>query len=176
MYKFLGANSAEFYEQVQPVWQWNSRYWEQVALLNFAKFTTADDPIVRVEAIEKAVQHARHAVFIEHHPFPLSTLGKVLMAYMLVPGVNMASIYSDAFERLKQALEREALWKRHAVHPYAFLFSGTISYMDHGGVLSAYQIDGLESFISVVNRRFPRDGEIQELTGTLMGRLRALRT
>ncbi|MBX9695353.1 MAG: SIR2 family protein, partial [Cyanobacteria bacterium] len=41
--KFLGSNAKEFYDRVKPSWEWNSRYWEQVALLNLARYQTSSN-------------------------------------------------------------------------------------------------------------------------------------
>ena len=47
--KFLKGNAETFYNQVQYAWEWNSRYWEQVALLNLARYHTTADPTQRME-------------------------------------------------------------------------------------------------------------------------------
>lgn len=60
----LGPTNAEgFYISVREQWEWNSRYWEQRALLK------AESDLAT------SIQFARHAVAIEHHSFPLTTLG-----------------------------------------------------------------------------------------------------
>lgn len=53
----LGSAAEDFYVSVQKQWEWNSRYWEQRALL-------AADTDLHI-----ALQYARYAVAIEFHPF-----------------------------------------------------------------------------------------------------------
>ncbi len=83
--KFLRSNAEEFYDRVKPSWEWNSRYWEQVALLNLARYQSSSNVSEGLEYLEDAVIRARHAVAVEHHPFPLTTLGKVLLNHMVAP-------------------------------------------------------------------------------------------
>ena len=64
---FLGAAADEWYIACQKQWEWNSRYWEQRALL------AADDDL------ETALRYARHALAIERHPFTLTTLAKLML-------------------------------------------------------------------------------------------------
>src|SRR6185312_16088150 len=61
----LGKQSDRFYREIHDGWAWNSRYWEQRALLEVERDSRA------------ALQFAEHAVGIEHHPLPLTTLAKV---------------------------------------------------------------------------------------------------
>jgi len=80
--RFLREQAGSFYSRVRPVWQWNSRYWEQVALYYLARYRSERDELL----LQQSVQHARHAVAVEPHPFPLTTLGKVLLAQLGQPG------------------------------------------------------------------------------------------
>lgn len=169
--RYLKENAESFYSQARPAWKWNSRYWEQVSLLNLALYYKDRESAKGLRALENAVQHARHAVSIELHPFCLSTLGKVLMTKMLVDAASMTGIYKEAFRRLKKAIQLEASWSRSAVQPYVSLFSGTINYLDRGGVLSQRQLEDLRDFIHSAERRLSRDFEVSELIGALSERL-----
>jgi hypothetical protein len=77
--KLLGDDADCFYSSTRDQWRWNSRYWEQVSLLSLSKYYRAPDAPDARDHLETAVQHARHAVAIEFHPFGLTTLGKVLI-------------------------------------------------------------------------------------------------
>lgn len=61
----LGSRANRLYEVCSKDWEWNSRFWEQRALL----LSETDLPT--------ALQYARHAVAIELHPFSLTTLSKL---------------------------------------------------------------------------------------------------
>src|SRR5579864_578478 len=75
--ELLKEKASEFYARMQPVWQWNSKYWEQVALMHLSKYYAEPNAADGKDALRQAAQDARHAVSIEHHPLPLTTLGKI---------------------------------------------------------------------------------------------------
>jgi hypothetical protein len=160
--KFLGSNTEKFYERVKPAWEWNSRYWEQVALLHFAKYQTSSDPQEAMDYLQDAVAHARHAVSVEHHPFPLTTLGKVLLSEMQVPGMNMKELFDEAFERLSEAISSEQRRHRVAPQPYGVVFNGVINYLQAGGNLTNQQRGRLENILKMAASKFASDREMQQ--------------
>ena len=156
----LGDNSELFYWKIHDIWKWNSRYWEQVALLNLSKFQVSPTSEEGLEALAKAVQHARNAVAIEHHPFCLTTLGKILMSQMLAPEHSMTDIFAEAFEKLSQAIELEIRWRRSSVQPFMSLFTGTLRFLERNGVLTNLQRDKIRAFLIDAEERLPRDTEL----------------
>ena len=106
----LKEHSAEFFHLSRESWQWNSRYWEQRALLT----QTSD--------IDTAVQYGRHAVAIEAHPFPWTTL-----ASLLIRKLNSAPQQRDAlFEEILDILTKVFKFEdgrnwRSTPHPYSAL-------------------------------------------------------
>lgn len=165
--RFLRSGAGEFYKNVQRDWQWNSRYWEQVALFNLACFRSQGDEIFLLQA----VQHARHAVAIEPHPFPLTTLGKVLLAQIGQPGLNNKDIYSEAQGALKKAVEIEHSKGRASVHAYVTLFRGTNEYLDYGEHLSDQERSVVRDLVDLARRYFPKDRELRELADQVYGRI-----
>lgn len=81
----LGEATDQFYLKIKPYWEWNSRYWEQRALLELDR----DDKL--------ALMYAQHAVGIERHPLPLTTLAKVQFA--------VANKINDMTVRLQTVIE-----------------------------------------------------------------------
>ncbi len=169
--RLLEEEADEFYVQTKNAWRWNSRYWEQVALLKLSHFYALQGTADASEFLEAAVGHARHAVRVEMHPFTLSTLGKVLMAQMTLQGQPMKSLYDEAFEKLQNAIGLERAWLRSAVQPYASLFSGTIRYLELGGTLSSKQFDSLKANFASVRDRFSAKDDIHEISGELQRKL-----
>jgi hypothetical protein len=161
--KFLGDNSEQFYARTKNVWQWNSRYWEQVSLLNLARYRREPETDEGIDALEKAVQHARHAVAIELHPHGLTTLGKVLMAQMQASDSSVTQIYGEAFDKLVQAIEMETSWSRVAIQPFMSLFSGTTKFLELDGVLTSKQRDRLNSLVSSAEDRSRRDLQVLDM-------------
>lgn len=133
---FLKEDALAFYVKTQEAWQWNSRYWGQVALLKLSMYHHAPDSEEGLEALNMAVQHARHGVSIETHPFTLTTLGSTLLVQMNITGYSLTSTFGEAFEILSEAIHLEKSWARMAVQPFIALFRGTKNFLESGGVLS----------------------------------------
>lgn len=159
----LKEHTADFYSRMQPVWQWNSRYWEQVALMHLKQYQLDPNKPGGQEALRQAAQHARHAVSVEEHPLPLTTLGKILLVQMHAKGYSAAAAYEEAYERLTDAIILESKWHRKAVQPYVLLFRGTVDYSRGGGRLSAKQIEKVMSLLENARTIWSRDSEIQDV-------------
>ncbi|PKN93325.1 MAG: hypothetical protein CVU44_10565 [Chloroflexi bacterium HGW-Chloroflexi-6] len=118
---FLGSFAEKLYDNIQSAWAWNSRYWEQRALL------------VSENDIDTALQYARHAVAIENHPFTLTTLGKVLLLKMEKSDVGRESKFLEALDVLSEAIRLETYGARISVHPFSVLFEGVVRYLELSG-------------------------------------------
>ena len=165
---FLQDSALEFYVRTQDAWQWNSRYWGQVALLKLSIFYRTGDR----ESLVLAVQHARHAVSIETHPFTLTTLGQTLFAEMECEGYSASASYEEALEVLRNAIELERQWGRKAIQPFIAVLRGSLRFLELRGSLSMDQIKMLRSLIEQAVREFPRDYEVREVVKKLDGVLR----
>ena len=128
MKPLLGPTNAEgFYISVREQWEWNSRYWEQRALLK------AESDLAT------SIQFARHAVAIEHHSFPLTTLGKVLIRAMEASADERTFYFDEAFDALAAAIRGELERSRISVHPFSTLLYGAARYLELGRPLSGDQ-------------------------------------
>lgn len=143
----LGSAAEEFYISIQKQWEWNSRYWEQRALL------------LGDANLDMALQYARHAVALEKHPFPLTTLGKLLLKQMEF-GNNRDRAFAEAFKHLSEAIYIEEHRKRTSVHPFATLLSGAARYLELGGELTFEQGERIDSCADAAERRYPSDAVI----------------
>jgi hypothetical protein len=161
----------DFYQRTQETWQWNSRYWEQIALLHLAKYFVSPETNDGLDDLELATQHARHAVAIEHHPLPLTTLGKILLVQMNIRGYSLTASYAEAYENLSEAIRLEKSWSRKAIQPYISLFRGTTDFVLRKGVLSMKQLENIQSMSKDAERIFGRDEEMRD---TLAGMRQAL--
>ncbi len=142
----LGAAEAEsFYVSVQKLWEWNSRYWEQRALLQAESDLSA------------GLQFARHAVAIERHPFPLTTLGKLLLREMELSPTERASVFDEAFETLSNAIESAVRLSRISVHPFSTLLTGVARYIEIGGTLTTEQRAILDGYRIEARSKFSGD-------------------
>jgi hypothetical protein len=169
--KFLGSDAEEFYNRVKPAWEWNSRYWEQVALLNLARYQTSNDSTEGLEHLEDAVTHARHAVAVEHHPFPLTTLGKVLLNHMMAPGISTKDSFDEAFERLSEAIAIEERRNRVAAQPYGVIFNGIVNYDAAGGELTHQQHNRLREILTKAAGKLAGDRDMQQQIMSVRGAL-----
>lgn len=142
----LEQDAERFYIAVKPSWEWNSRYWEQRALLLIDR------------DIRTSVQYARHAVSIEAGPFALTTLGKVLLrSGESATQEERARLFDEAFSILNQAIEMEAQNARVTIHPFSALLTGTAKYLEQGGRLSLTQHDKIAKHVAEVRYRFKAD-------------------
>lgn len=142
----LGSSAEDFYTRTRESWQWNSRYWEQRAL-----FTQSSD-------IDAAVQYARHAVAIEGHPFPWTTLASLLAKKMEATQAGHKSLYDEIYELLTLVFRAESArsW-RPTPHPYAALFHATNVFLEQGGTLPPRQKEWVAKQIQTSATTFPRD-------------------
>ncbi len=144
----LREESGEFYETVKTAWQWNSRYWEQRAILT------------QETNIDHAVQFARHAVAIEEHPFTKTTLASLLVRKMEA-GTGAGPdepLFDETYSLLETALRDEAIrgW-RPTPHPYAVLLHSVSVFLKAGGHLSTKRENWVKERIDYCKRNFPRD-------------------
>lgn len=127
---FFGNDSEKFMVEIQNVCEWNSRYWEQRALGVVDK------------DIDTAIEYAKHAVSIEYHPYPLTTLGKILFRKMENTAENEKTNYCiQALNNCLSAMKEES--KRHieSIHPLITLIAGMQSYMKNfDGKLLPYDL------------------------------------
>jgi hypothetical protein len=158
----LGELSAAFYADTQDAWQWNSRYWSQVGFLNLARYNADPTSLAGKEALNHAVQHARHAVAVERHPVPLTALGRILFSQVLDERPVLPTAYNEALSYLSEAISRERSMLRASVHPFITLFRGTRDYLEAGGVATGEQAEQLRVFIREARSKFPYDAELIE--------------
>ena len=145
----LKERAAEFYHRAQPTWEWNSRYWEQRALL-YAESN-----------LETALRHARHAVSVERHPHGLTTLGKILLMNMEADPNERDTSFEKALESLTDAIETEAKRSRVTIHPFMSLLSGTSRFLELGGHLSEDQRQHIVRYTAEVKSQHPSDTQVE---------------
>lgn len=157
---FLGDLSQQFYEKTQDRWQWNSRYWEHRALL-----TQKTD-------IDTAVQYAKHAVAIESHPFPWTTLASVLIRKLEQSPGQRDSLFSEASDALGEVFrcEENRAW-RPTPHPYSALFHGAKVFLDLDGKLSPKRQDWILAQIDKCQRLFGRDKKLMSACAAILMKL-----
>ncbi len=156
----LGDQAEAFYINVQKQWEWNSRYWEQRALL------------ISDTNIEVSLSYARHAVAIEEHPHSLTTLGKLILRSMDASPAMRDQYYDEALNVLSTAIEMEKNDSRVTVHPSALLLNGTVRYIDSGGTLNHDQQRSVGGVMRHVNHhRFLNDPGIRANFDRLSSRL-----
>ena len=159
---FLGELASAFYERTKPNWEWNSRYWTQVALMYLALYFSKPERLEGREALIQAGYHARHARSIEEHPVVLTTLGQVLIAQMNEDTIPLSTSFDEAFDMFIRAMELEQKWIRPSVHPFVGLFRGALEYSEKGGVISTKQLSTLRDIEFRARGRFARDSDVQE--------------
>ncbi|HHW1935425.1 TPA: SIR2 family protein [Pseudomonas aeruginosa] len=147
----LGDYSEKFYQETHESWQWNSRYWEQRALLIFNS------------NIDLAIQYARHATAIESHPYPWTTLTSLLVKKMESTPQQKEVIFAEAYKLLQDIFrfEERRSW-RPTPHPYVILLHTFDVFLSLGGHISLSQRTWALERISTCEKIFPRDASLQE--------------
>ena len=155
--RFLNAfDAGEFYESCHSAWRWNSRFWEQYALYYLSRYRVENDP----DLLDRAIQHARHAITIESHAFSLTTLANILLAQMPIsptPGI----VYTEAFQLLDQAIELESSRGWPGAQAYLVLFKGSVDLIRLGGTPTSKEVVSIRYRMDVALDRFSRDVEMQ---------------
>ena len=141
----LGLAAEQFYTGVAKDWEWNSRYWEQRALL------------VLDTRPHDALSYSRHAVAIERHPHTLTTLSKVLISLMTSSSSEMPVYFNEAFAKLSEAITSEERRSRVTIHPYMTLYAGTFRYLQAGRFLTSEQRIKLTTHLAYSVQEFPHD-------------------
>ena len=107
-----------FMEEIKPMCEWNSRYWEQWAL-----------SLIKTD-IDTAVSYAKTAVSLEYHPYPLTTLGKILFQKMNQSSLSEKSIYcTNALSECLCAMKEESKRRMESIHPVLTIITGLNLYM-----------------------------------------------
>jgi len=164
---YLGEYAEKFYDEIRDKWAWNSRYWEQLALMHLGWYYEAPSSNEGLDALKQALQHARHAVSIENHPLPLTTLCNILLVHIGLKGVGLRDIYDEAHERLTYAIKRQAGWYGNVSHPYIVLFKGARAYIDAGGELTHSQHEDIDSLIIEAQKRCRYNNEVDMAISSL---------
>lgn len=157
----LGTLAEQFYIATKDAWQWNSRYWEQRAIFMQGK------------NIDLAVQYARHAVAIEEHPFPWTTLASLLTKKLETAAVGYQFIFDEVYNLLARVFRYEAehQW-RSTPHPYVVLFHSVELLFENGAVLPPRKRDVIKEKIAYCERAFPRDMKLIESAERITEKLR----
>ncbi len=146
-----------FYELTNERWKWNSRYWEQRALWVGAR----NRPL--------SIQHARHAVAIERHPFPMTTLAKVLFSALSETTIPKLEYFSEALDLMEETLRIESSWDRgQSRQAYWVLFDGIVGFNSFGGILTPRQSIFIERSANEALRIFAPDSDIYELAKKIL--------
>ncbi len=158
--QLLGDKASHFYHVVREAWQWNSRYWEQRAIL------TQDINI------DDAIQFARHAVAIEQHPYPRTTLASLLVRKLEAEGAANDALFTEIYDLLDAALRDEATrgW-RPTPHPYSVLFHAVSSFIKVGGSLAAKRTGQIRDRVTYCQRYFPRDTGLLDAGARILRRI-----
>jgi hypothetical protein len=167
--EYLPNTSEKFFIAMRRFWDWNSRYWEQFALLKLDQFLKSNSS-ERFDLLSQSISHAKHAVQVERHPLSLTTLGKILLEEMKHSSTRFESAFKEAFGSLEEAIRMEGNKNRIAIHPYMTMFSGTNNYIKQGGQLSRKEADALNKHLENAEKLFSHDSGLLVLIADLRTR------
>jgi hypothetical protein len=135
----LEARAEEWFGEIERHWNWNSRYWEQRALLT-----------MRLGRYGRARDYAEQAIGIERHPLPMTTFALVnLVSIEKDKDLSRSSreeLFQSAVDVLDQAIKRSLVMARMEVHPYHILLGRAAN------VAERLWPTGNEAFFEIVRR------------------------
>jgi len=150
-----------FFELTYEKWSWNSRYWEQRALS------------VSRHDMQLALQHARHAVGIERHPFPMTTLAQVLFSASVHEGTVNTGYFNEAIGLMEETVRIESSWERRRTKKAHWaLFDGVLAFVRAGGFVNASQRRFLDRTIEDVQRTFGRGSDLSKRAVEVAGAIK----
>jgi hypothetical protein len=167
----LGDAAEAFYEAAKESWRWNSRYWEQSALLMLAKSDRSLDALRRKEHLEEALQRARYSVAIEEHPFGLTTLARVLMSFGEHTRPADVSVFNEGLQSIQKAIALEDKYGRMTPLPFSILVFGTLSFLSSDGHLTSVQRHDIGQLGRKALKRWPNDREMKDAIERLLNKL-----
>lgn len=120
VFPVLKEKSVEFYQRIKTAWEWNSRYWEQLALLE-----------LHVGNYDKARAYAQHAVGIETHPLTHTTLGHILVKSAIESTSQDVArkLFLEGIEEFKRALSLARRYKVIHAHTHHAAIIGAIQFL-----------------------------------------------
>lgn len=150
-----------FYAQTKTEWDWNSRYWHQIAQYRLELAFSHIDPVQRRFEADRAVQHARFAKTIEAgHQFTLTTIGRVIFGKSRLFGEMAADDLKEGIEALCEAIRVERRKNRVSVHPFMILFRGLSDCIEIGAILSNDQRATVQAQLDLAAVEFGRDRDL----------------
>ena len=146
--RFIDEYAEKFYEEVKTGCEWNSRYWEQLALMKLDRFlASSEDSLL----LQESLQHARSALTRESHPFSHTTLAKVLFQAMRAEPQSKEEYFNEAWDHVNMADQIESRWERRGATLFVVAFTGAKNFIEMGGELSGAQYDKIRDMIATTH-------------------------
>lgn len=158
--RFINEHAEYFYEQIKDKWDWNSRYWEQCALLKLDRYLV-DKSDKRL--LEEGIQNARFAYSIETHPLSLTTLAKLIFSALEDGSKARVDLFEEGWELINQSIDIESNWANVKATAFVVCFNGVLTYLRVGGLLSGAQTERLRDVIAITHRRNMRSPQLLSL-------------
>lgn len=167
--QLLGVDGAgAFYTQTKAEWDWNSRYWHQIAQYRLELAFKTTDPVQRRFEADLAIQHARFAKTIEAgHQFTLTTIGRVIFGRSRLFGEISANDLKEGIDALCGAIRVERSKNRVSIHPFMILFRGLSDCIEIGTILSNDQRATVQAQLDLAVVEFGRDRDLMAEAGRL---------
>ncbi|MCL6707882.1 SIR2 family protein [Pseudomonas sp. R2.Fl] len=170
---YIDLHAESFYENIENLWGWNSRFWDQKALLKLDRYLAAPENNV---LLDESIQHARFATSIENHPLSNTTLARVLFTAMKSKQREKDVLFSEAFDLLIKSIRVESGWGRMKATSFAVLFNGVLEYVQLGGGLRGDDADRLRDILKLYNMKGFADVRVAELASSVASLVSAGKT
>lgn len=155
----LGDLAIKFYEQTKEKWEWNSRYWQQLALL------------VQETDLDLAIRHAKFALTIETHPFGQTTLAQILTKKLESGASENEKVFGQILALLGKALRGEEDRQRPAPHAYNAMITATRRFLEIGATLQSAQKEVVSKHLKNAQMQFGADPKLIQGAEEILRRL-----
>lgn len=155
----LGRNAGNFFHRTHEYWKWNPRYWEQRAILT------------QMENIDLAIQYARHAVSLEEHPFPWTTLASLLGKKLEAAKIGHQVLFDEIYDLIVKVVKYEKAnnsWIS-TPHPYIIILLSLDAYLSKSEKLVPQKkIDWIKQQIDFCQINFKKDKKLLDMCSAVL--------
>lgn len=126
--------------------------------------------------MDLAIQYARHAVAIEGHPFPWTTLASLLSRKIESLSAGVDVLYNEICDLLNKVIKHEKSSRswRPTPHPYTILFGATNIFISKGGKLSPKIKGWILEQVEFSSKNFSRDRVLNASGGKIIASLKSV--
>jgi len=157
----LGRDAEEWFALLERNWGWNSRYWEQRALV-----------ALKQHRYQRARDYAEQAVGLELHPLPMTTCALIMIRSAekdpALRDQQRKDLLKEGVDLLDRAISLALARGWAEIHPYHILFIHSVRVSKHlFGDLPDWIAAKIRAHAGEASRSFSNDPEVRKALAEL---------